>query len=59
MRLDETQERELVEAMEQLARWSRHFFLRLESEGFTSAEALALTRTWMRGVQTGASGGDE
>jgi hypothetical protein len=51
--MDEAQEREVIEAMEQMARWARHFYLRLESEGFTAAEALALTRTWMRSMQTG------
>jgi hypothetical protein len=57
--IDEAQERELIQTFEQLARWARHFFLRLTAEGFTDAEALALTRTWMRGIQSGAGSGDE
>jgi hypothetical protein len=57
--LDELQERELLDAMENLARWVRHYFLRLVSEGFTEAQALALTRTWQRGVQGGSGGGDD
>lgn len=48
----------MIEAMEQLARWARHYYLRLVSEGFTNAEALALTRTWQRGIQS-QSEGDE
>jgi hypothetical protein len=56
MMMDETQERELIEALENLARWSRHYYLRLISEGFTPVEALALTRTWTRGIQTMTSG---
>lgn len=58
MKLDDAQERELIESFEQMARWVRHFYLRLIAEGFTDAEALALARTWMRGVQAGG-GGDE
>ena len=59
MKLDEAQERELVEAMEQLARWARHYYLRLISEGFSASEALALTRTWQRTIQSIGTGGDE
>jgi hypothetical protein len=47
--VDQAEERELIEAMENLARWARHFYLRLLSEGFAPAEALALTRTWLGG----------
>ena len=56
--MDEAQEREMVEALENLARWTRHYYLRLIAEGFSPAEALALTRTWQRGVAS-LGGGDE
>jgi hypothetical protein len=48
--MDEMEERELAEATEQLAKWARHFYLRLLAEGFAPSEALALTRTWLSGM---------
>jgi hypothetical protein len=56
--VDELQQREMIEGLDQLATWTRHYYLRLIAEGFTSVEALALAQAWQRGVlQIGTQGG--
>jgi hypothetical protein len=51
--MDEMQKREILEGLDNLSQIARAFFLRLVTEGFTEAQALALTQTWLRGVSFG------
>lgn len=57
--MDEAQEREMIEALENLSRWSRHLYLRFISEGFNPMEALSLTKTWLRSIALSVGDTDE
>jgi len=50
----------MIDGLDQLASWVRHYFLRLVAEGFAESQALALAVAWQRHVlEVGSANPDE